>query len=221
MAVFFAMSESSARCWDHDDCREHEELGRACYESTHKHVWSARGEWYSENDGSPGKLTTYNVFESYTGRVVFKGVDVDVRVMSDVYDNVPYCVVLDTNGEYRKVETYQGPGAYPYWVPANYSEVDATPEMITAYLSHVASVQALKEESSRVAQAARRAKEIETERLAPKRGRTIKVVKGRKVPIGTSGVCFWVGDGAYGTRVGFKDDAGVTHWTAATNVVAV
>lgn len=58
----------------------------------------------------------------------------------------------------------------------------------------------------------------------------IKVVKGRKVPKGTEGVVFWLqrvdpskyGDlwGIYSyTRIGFKDDAGNTHFTNLDNVV--
>jgi hypothetical protein len=47
------------------------------------------------------------------------------------------------------------------------------------------------------------------------------VVKGRKVPPGTQGICFWVGETQYGKRVGLKDADGVTHWTAAANVAAV
>jgi hypothetical protein len=50
-----------------------------------------------------------------------------------------------------------------------------------------------------------------------KRGDRITVVRGKKVPLNTSGVVFWVGVGQYGERVGFK--AGdVTHWTATKNI---
>lgn len=48
----------------------------------------------------------------------------------------------------------------------------------------------------------------------------IKVVRGRKVPLGTEGVCFWVGDSRYGARVGFKGDDGKTYFTALKNVEA-
>lgn len=60
----------------------------------------------------------------------------------------------------------------------------------------------------------------------------VKVVKGRKVPIGTTGECFWMnsydnskyGDpwGIYTTiRIGIKDDAGNVYWTSLDNVEAV
>ncbi len=50
------------------------------------------------------------------------------------------------------------------------------------------------------------------------KGDTVVVVKGRKVPKGTTGVVIWQGIGQYGTRVGVKDAAGVVHWTASSNV---
>lgn len=46
----------------------------------------------------------------------------------------------------------------------------------------------------------------------------VKVVKGRKVPKGTTGVLTWIGQGDYGPRVGLRDADGATHWTAASNV---
>ena len=51
------------------------------------------------------------------------------------------------------------------------------------------------------------------------RGQQATVVKGRKVPVGTTGEVFWVGESNYGGfRVGLKDAEGQTHWTAASNV---
>lgn len=66
------------------------------------------------------------------------------------------------------------------------------------------------------------------------KGSTVTVVRGRKVPIGTTGVVIWVGEGrSYGprpryrggwyeapppARIGVKDAAGTVHWTAASNV---
>lgn len=69
--------------------------------------------------------------------------------------------------------------------------------------------------------AAERAAAEKAEREAPRKGRTLRVVKGRKVPVGTEGVCIWLGDGNYGSRVGLKDASGTVHWTAATNTIAI
>lgn len=53
------------------------------------------------------------------------------------------------------------------------------------------------------------------------KGSTVVVVKGVKVPRGTTGVAFWVGETKFGMRVGLKDAAGTVHWTAAGNVESV
>jgi len=51
------------------------------------------------------------------------------------------------------------------------------------------------------------------------KGVTVRVVRGKKVPIGTTGVVIWFGDGKYGPRVGIKPAAGgEAVWTDAKNV---
>lgn len=63
-------------------------------------------------------------------------------------------------------------------------------------------------------------------------GKTVKVVKGRKVPKGTTGRCFWLkkydnskyGDpwGIYSTtKIGIKAEDGETYFTALNNVEIV
>jgi hypothetical protein len=52
-------------------------------------------------------------------------------------------------------------------------------------------------------------------------GKTVKVVKGRKVPVGTVGRVFWMGEDQYREgqmRVGIATADGSKHYTAATNV---
>ncbi len=57
----------------------------------------------------------------------------------------------------------------------------------------------------------------------------VKVVKGRKVPIGTEGICFWMGEydnskyddpwGIYtATHIGIRDDDANVYWTSLNNV---
>ena len=51
-------------------------------------------------------------------------------------------------------------------------------------------------------------------------------VRTRPVPIGTVGRVFWMGESTFGVgryakvteRIGIKDEAGETHWTASSNV---
>jgi hypothetical protein len=59
----------------------------------------------------------------------------------------------------------------------------------------------------------------------PTKGKVVKVVKGRKTPVGTTGDVIWSGEGRrygyYGKtpyRVGIKAADGVVHWTDADNV---
>lgn len=60
-------------------------------------------------------------------------------------------------------------------------------------------------------------------------GKTVTVVKGRKVPHGTTGNVFWMGSTCYSpygdpwgiytsVRVGIRDSKGETYWTALNNV---
>lgn len=53
------------------------------------------------------------------------------------------------------------------------------------------------------------------------RGMEVKVVRGRKVPVGTTGKVFWTGSSKFGKRVGLKDANGTVHWTAIGNVEPV
>ena len=66
--------------------------------------------------------------------------------------------------------------------------------------------------------AAAKQQEEGRKRLLALKGQTVTVVKGRKVPIGTTGRVFWSGEGRYGWRVGFETADGETFWTAASNV---
>lgn len=52
----------------------------------------------------------------------------------------------------------------------------------------------------------------------PQRGDIVEVFKGRKVPKGTVGEVFWIGDGRWGTRVGIREEGREEPWwTAASN----
>lgn len=90
------------------------------------------------------------------------------------------------------------------------SHVDATPEVKAAYEAYTA-------ELRRQQDAAR----IEYQRRVPEKGKVIKVVKGRKVAKGTTGVCIWRGRSDYGERVGLKTESGEVFWTALSNVEVV
>lgn len=115
-------------------------------------------------------------------------------------------VIVIANGAFEKLEFDLGRTDNRVW-----AEVDAPADVIAAYNARVAQAQA-----AHAAKLAAEATEREARRVV--KGRTIKVVSGRKVAKGTTGVCIWVGEGTYGERVGLKDAAGTVHWTALTNV---
>lgn len=96
------------------------------------------------------------------------------------------------------------------WTYNNGASVDATEEVLAKYAAY------------RAEQSARRAAyEAEAEAAVPRKGRLVRVVKGRKVPVGTEGTVIWYGEGRYGVRVGLKDADEKVHWTAASNVEVV
>lgn len=87
--------------------------------------------------------------------------------------------------------------------------VDATPEVIAAWTAW-----RVQRSYERIRwEAERRAKVLE-------RGRDAKVVKGRKVPVGTVGQVMWVGENKFGPgqRVGLRLASGEVVWTNADNV---
>ena len=129
------------------------------------------------------------------------------RVMSDIYSDETYAVVHDPEtGGTKDIHTgscfelFQGP----------WGRVVPDAEELLAKLRKE------NEERSRAAR-----ERFEAERV--EKGKTLCVVKGRKVPLGTTGECIWYGPSRYdrGGRVGIKDETGNVHWTSARNVEVV
>lgn len=89
-------------------------------------------------------------------------------------------------------------------------EVDACAEAEAAFEDHERT-EYLKELQAR--------REREANTIA--KGKTLRVVKGRKVPKGTVGFCFWCQQGDFGLRVGIKTAKDETFWTAASNCEVV
>jgi hypothetical protein len=90
------------------------------------------------------------------------------------------------------------------------SRRDATPEVEAAYAAYKARIDAANVWARLVDDA---------KRLAVRKD--VVVVKGRKVAKGSTGRVFWMGDSAYGTRVGLELTTGEKVFTAATNVEVV
>ena len=95
--------------------------------------------------------------------------------------------------------------------------VDATEEVKTEYMEWVVSSRVRKE-----------AEDAAAEALIPRVGRVVEVVKGRKVPKGTTGKVFWKGVDKFKTnrwstayRLGLTTETGETVWVAESNVRVV
>jgi len=138
----------------------------------------------------------------------FTGCCVSEREMNGYNDSDFYMTVWDETEQKFKSIMFATTRGWTY--PCLASRVDATEEVMARYQ---AKLQAEREQ----AQAERDARIKRT----PAKGKTLKVVKGRKVKIGTVGLCIWAGSSNYGDRVGIKTDDGQVHWTAASNVEVV
>jgi hypothetical protein len=145
------------------------------------------------------------------------------RVMSDVWEYFTYAVVWDGSGlkEVTLHSTY----------PSHYATatVDATPDVKAAALAFLTAKALAKHKAGwadNVDKAVAATK-------VPSKGKSVVVVKGRKVPKGTTGTVVWYGPGKnFGPvpkyrggwsvstpmRVGLKDASGTVHWTDAANV---
>ncbi len=69
-------------------------------------------------------------------------------------------------------------------------------------------------EYARIVQARKDAEEAKVIRV----GKDVVVVSGRKVPIGTEGRVFWMGDNKWGKSVGIEEVSGKRHFTSIGNV---
>lgn len=126
------------------------------------------------------------------------------------YDDSDFYAVV-WNGTRPERVTYASTRGWTY---PNNAAIDATPEVLAAFAQW-------QDEQRKAAQAARDAERkaaIEAEKRRPARGKAVEVVRGRKVPIGFSGLVFWEGTDNYGkARVGIKNAAGDVKFTAASN----
>lgn len=128
-----------------------------------------------------------------TGEVTFEGAVLRVfyretKVMSDVWANLQYAQVWDEEKQATR-DISLG------WdTPSSTAEVDVTPETQAKVDAFVALV-ARKRQERRNREAIRAALREHNE---PRNGKQMVVARGRKVPKGTVGVVFWLGQDSYG-----------------------
>jgi hypothetical protein len=137
------------------------------------------------------------------------------RVMSDVYANVTRAIVY--NAAEDKFEEVYVRAHFELDSGNTTATVDASRAVMAVYEAE----QAVKEATEKLNEAKRyRARELAALKT-PAPGRVVKVVKGRKVPVGTVGECTRMMEGHYGMRIQIRTLDGTTHWTSASNCEAV
>jgi hypothetical protein len=141
-------------------------------------------------------------YETHHGVCLFE------REYNGYHDSDFYMTIW--NHEKQEPESIQFATTRGWSYPCYASRADATPEVKAAYAVWEAKRH----------QAAAEARERERA-LRPEKGKNLRVVRGRKVPRGTTGVCIWRGSGQWGERVGLKDSSGTVHWTSIKNVEVV
>lgn len=146
--------------------------------------------------------------------VTWEGAVLALREMNGPDDSDFYAVVWDAAAGAPRDVYYATTRGWTYY---NSAAVDATPDVRAAYDAWHAVRRIEYEAAAAEAEAAA----AEAEARVPRPGRHVRVVKGRKVPVGTEGTVFWAGNAGYGQRVGFTTAQGVKHFTAASNVEVV
>jgi hypothetical protein len=208
MAIIRFETFNAKSLWPVDNTLEKAELAaRAKCDAEH-------GEWIGgHQDGQEG-LT---IFTWHT----HVGLCVSDREMNGYNDSDWYMLVFDPETESFHEICFASTRGWTY--PAYGSKPDATPEVMAKYAAHLATLaKAAQEAHERIAD------------VTPEVGKRVEVIKGRKVPKGTTGLVFWKGAGTkyspnFGyskhlivpDRLGIRDANGTAHWTSAANVMVI
>ncbi len=155
-------------------------------------------------------INTEKNITTHIGQVLSLDVWRNKQVMSDVWEDIPYAVVFDG---VKEIEVWNCYGTR--------CEVDATPEVIAAHSAWKVRLAALCDSAGalddRISTLERQIKG-RTGPVQLRRGDEAHVYKGRKVPVGTKGRVFWIGDCTFGVRVGLELADGSKVFTAIDNV---
>ena len=104
----------------------------------------------------------------------------------------------------------------------NYVVLDATPEVVDAVTAWQTTINLGDIRAREISDLAHAIGDFAT----PGQGKRVRVVRGRKVKVGTVGEVFWTGPGfaRYGstsTRIGIRGDDSETYWTDANNAQVI
>lgn len=159
---------------------------------------------------------------SHQGRVVAYEVDHSVQIMSDVWADLSYVVVYEPSGMptgadserlyesvakgycregqiagyFRRIQV--GNSEFPSYDSHMLYEVDASQEVMDLYAVHKrgrAFAKALSQYDSDQYR-------LRCERESIRKDKWVRVTRGRKVPQGTEGLVFWIGESQWGNKVG-------------------
>ncbi len=165
--------------------------------------WAVLSHARERNPLPPGYILERDE-TTYEGRVMLIKSG-DEKIMSDVIEIVTRALVWSPETVGQKQHEYSPVQESPYlWVhvhtTGNYlsyghAEVDCDPAIIAQWE---------KEEKERRERLERERREAESRafRAAVTNGKIVRVNRGRKVPLGTTGKVFWIGDNYYGKTVG-------------------
>jgi hypothetical protein len=175
---------------------------------------------YNENDKA---YHNDGSVESHRG-LVLETYHESVRIMFSVWETHQFAVVWDGEKPATMDVTWArmtvlGLPEEKGVVYEGRASVDATDEVRAAYAEWKKADDERRAEEARKREQERR----EAEARVPRKGRWVKVAKGRKFPKGLEGFCFWTGDGRYGPRAGVQvgDEDGEVIWIALGNLEAV
>lgn len=189
---------------------------RTFYETKPERSLGAYERWEPATEQTyPGRSVTPFTWEQSAERgeepgfvVSYEGLCVADREQNMYHDSYFYVTYFDPETGGFESKEY-GSTAY---VPTSRVTIDA-PEALKQYHAEVQQEAWAKYHAELAAEQA--AKEAAT----PSKGKVVKVVKGRKIPIGTEAEVFWYGETGYGWRVGLAlTETGEKVFTAASNV---
>ena len=146
----------------------------------------------------PGAAGTLYMRETHKGLVLFTG-------EHNYYDDSDFFALVWDDAKGEPVEV--GYASTRGWTYPNNATVDATPEIVEKYLAWKETMRQayLKMQAEKEAKTVAKYKEV-------------KVVRGRKVPLGTLGRVFWMGNSGFGMSVGLELANGSRVFTALKNV---
>lgn len=147
-----------------------------------------------------------------TGQTEFVGSVLGTREIPDSLFERDYVAAVVWTGE--KVEEIRY-ACYHWGGSSGCSaavEVDATEEVKTLAAKYAERIRLMSYYA---------ADDREAQQIFP--NKRIRVIKGRKIPVGVEGIVFWIGPDRFkgGNRCGFKDDGGTTHWISTGNIEVV